>query len=191
MVKALAAGMKGVRSFFGGVKGKSVSRVAGGADDMRSILRQREALVKELAPTEFLRSLDYKVRTPAGGDVTIMAGESKVTFSRVGGELLAESVETATQHKRQGLASYFYRVAEEATGMPISSGATRTKAGMAFFDKRKYKNLKLRQIRPNSIAENSQGGVNMVKRNTNQRTIPGQGMSPRVDGSRRMSRGTT
>lgn len=143
-------------------------------------------MVKALAPTEYLRGLDYKVRTPAVGDVMVTTGHSKVTFAQVGGELLPESVETAVGHRGKGLASYMYRVAEEATGMKISTKATRTEMGAAFVKKRRYQKLDLSQLH-----HSMQASTNQVKANTTGYTTPGSAMHPLRGGSRQGPQGGT
>jgi hypothetical protein len=154
------------------------------------LLQEREALASSLAPTEFLRELSYKIRTPVGG-VTIQAGGSEVTFGVIGGELLPEMVTTAQAHRRQGIASYMYRLAEEATGMRVSTKATKTEMGAAFAAKRKYKDLNLPAMRKFQLSEIMQSSTNQVKANTTSQTVPGLAMHPKVTGSRQGPQGGT
>lgn len=127
--------------------------------------KRREEMAQRLAPTEFLRQQQYTIRTPASGNVTVRAGGSEVTFGMVGGELLPEMVTTAPAHRRQGIASYMYRVAEESTGMRISTKATKTEMGAAFVAKRKYKELDLSMLRPSDLVNPQLGGSNQATKN--------------------------
>ena len=151
------------------------------------LLQEREALASSLAPTEFLRELSYKIRTPAGG-VTIQAGGSEVTFGVIGGELLPEMVTTAQAHRRQGVASYMYRLAEESTGMRVSTKATKTEMGAAFAAKRKYKDLNLPAMRKFQLSDVMQASTNHIKMNTTDTMVPGLARYPTTDRGSRVGR---
>lgn len=153
--------------------------------------QQREAIAKRLAPTEFLRDLEYKIRTPSSGSVIVRAGGSEVTFGMIGGELLPEMVTTAQAHRRQGIASYMYRIAEESTGMRISTKATKTDLGAAFVSKRKFKQLDLSALHNEQVRFAMQATTDIVKADTGRATVGGLARHPRRGGSSQGPQGGT
>ena len=186
----------GLRKFFSR-GGQKAAKLPTARDAQRAFAVEREALASELAPTEFLKQQKYTIRTPESGNVTIRAGASEVTFGMIGGELLPEMVTTVKAHRGQGIASYMYRIAEEATGMRISTKATKTEAGAAFVAKRRYKELNLSALRAKQAVKETriglamQSSTDMVKANTTGMTVGGLAQHPRRGGSRQGRQGGT